>query len=171
MKFAAAGFTNLTGDHLDYHVVMDAYADAKAMLFAGLAEEAVAVVNADQEWSQRMTRDCRAKIVTFGMKENADYRAADMSVTSNGTNFVLVTPDGRAEVSMTLIGRHNIENALCAAAMVGETFGLSVHQIAAGLRDAQSRPGDCRRCDLGSRSRCWSIMPTRTMRWRTSCRR
>ena len=52
MKFAAAGFTNLTGDHLDYHVVMDAYADAKAMLFAGLAEEAVAVVNADQEWSQ-----------------------------------------------------------------------------------------------------------------------
>ena len=42
---------------------------------------------------------------------------------------------------MGLIGRHNIENALCAAALVGETFGLTVHQIAAGLRDAQGAPG------------------------------
>ena len=42
---------------------------------------------------------------------------------------------------MQLIGRHNIENALCAAAIVGETFGLSVHQIAGGLRDAQGAPG------------------------------
>src|SRR5256885_12854559 len=141
VKFAAAGFTNLTGDHLDYHKTMDAYADAKAMLFANLDEDATAIVNADEEASARMTRDCRAKISTFGMKSNADYRAEDIAVTANGTNFVLVTPDGRAEVAMSLIGRHNIENALCAASIVGETFGLSVHQIAAGLRDAQGAPG------------------------------
>jgi UDP-N-acetylmuramoyl-L-alanyl-D-glutamate--2,6-diaminopimelate ligase len=75
------------------------------------------------------------------MKSDANYRAEDIAITSTGTNFVLVTPDGRAEVQMSLIGRHNIENALCAAAMVSETFGLSVHQIAAGLRDAQGAPG------------------------------
>src|SRR5438874_6110085 len=54
VKFAAAGFTNLTGDHLDYHKTMDAYADAKAMLFAGLDEDATALVNADEEASARM---------------------------------------------------------------------------------------------------------------------
>jgi UDP-N-acetylmuramoyl-L-alanyl-D-glutamate--2,6-diaminopimelate ligase len=141
VKFAAAGFTNLTGDHLDYHKTMDAYADSKAILFAGLTEESVAVVNADEQASERMKRDCQGKIVTFGIKSEADYRAQDIAITSNGTHFVLVTPDGRAEVSMSLIGRHNIENALCAAAMVGETFQLSVHQIAAGLRDAEGAPG------------------------------
>jgi UDP-N-acetylmuramoyl-L-alanyl-D-glutamate--2,6-diaminopimelate ligase len=54
---------------------------------------------------------------------------------------VLVTPDGKTEVKMHLIGRHNIENALCAAAIVGETLGLSVHQIASGLSDAMGAPG------------------------------
>ncbi len=141
VKYAAAGFTNLTGDHLDYHGNADNYAAAKAMLFEGLAEDAVAVVNADEEASARMTRDCSARIITFGMKADADYRAEDIAITANGTHFVLVTPDGRAEVSMTLIGRHNIENALCAAAIVGETFQQSVHQIAAGLREAEGAPG------------------------------
>jgi UDP-N-acetylmuramoyl-L-alanyl-D-glutamate--2,6-diaminopimelate ligase len=141
VRFAGAGFTNLTGDHLDYHGNMDAYAEAKAILFAGLDDDAKAIVNSDEEASKRMIRDCSANVVTFGMKSDADYRATDIAITSNGTNFVLVTPDGRAEVQMSLIGRHNIENALCAAALVSETFGLSVHQIAAGLRDAVGAPG------------------------------
>ena len=94
VKYAAAGFTNLTGDHLDYHGNADNYAAAKAMLFEGLAEDAVAVVNADEEASARMTRDCSARIITFGMKADADYRAEDIAITANGTHFVLVTPDG-----------------------------------------------------------------------------
>ena len=149
VKFAAAGFTNLTGDHLDYHKEMSAYADAKAKLFEKLAEDAVAAINIDDPWADRMKRDCQGRIVTFGMKSAADYRAQDIAVTANGTHFVLVTPDGRAEVSMQLIGRHNIENALCASAMVGETFGLSVHQIAAGLRDAQGAPGRLQAVRIG----------------------
>jgi UDP-N-acetylmuramoyl-L-alanyl-D-glutamate--2,6-diaminopimelate ligase len=149
VKFAAAGFTNLTGDHLDYHGNMDEYAAAKATLFAGLDAEAVAVVNSDEEASARMTRDCSARIVTFGMRGTADYRAEDIAVNANGTHFVLITPDGRAEVSMTMIGRHNIENALCAVAMVGETFGFSVHQLAAGLRDATGAPGRLQPVRLG----------------------
>jgi UDP-N-acetylmuramoyl-L-alanyl-D-glutamate--2,6-diaminopimelate ligase len=54
---------------------------------------------------------------------------------------VLITPDGSAEVRMGLIGRHNIENALCAAALAAELFSLTVHQVAAGLRDAPGAPG------------------------------
>jgi len=141
VRFAAAAFTNLTGDHLDYHRDMESYAAAKARLFESLDESAIAVVNATDEWSKRMIRDCRARVVRFGFNRGADYRAQDIAVTSHGTHFILTTPDGQAEVSMNLIGKHNIENALTAAAMIGETFGFSAQQIAAALADAQGAPG------------------------------
>jgi UDP-N-acetylmuramoyl-L-alanyl-D-glutamate--2,6-diaminopimelate ligase len=141
IEFAAAAFTNLTGDHLDYHKTMDAYADAKAMLFEGLNDQAIAVVNAEDPHASRMVRDTSGRIIRFGLNQKADYQARDIAVTAQGSHFVLVTPDGQANVQMQLIGRHNIENALTAAALVGETFGLSVHQIAAGLKDAHGAPG------------------------------
>ena len=141
VTFAGAAFTNLTGDHLDYHKTMENYAAAKARLFASLSETAVAVINGDDKWSDRMVQDCNGRIIRFGFGKNADYRARDVAVTSGGSNFILHTPDGRTEVNMQLIGRHNIENALAAAALVGEAFGLSVHQIAMGLKDAQGAPG------------------------------
>ncbi|HTL27916.1 MAG TPA: UDP-N-acetylmuramoyl-L-alanyl-D-glutamate--2,6-diaminopimelate ligase [Tepidisphaeraceae bacterium] len=143
VHYAGAAFTNLTGDHLDYHKTMDAYAAAKARLFEMLDESAVAVVNGDDDYADRMVRNTQARVIRFGLNNNkdSDYRARDIAVTSSGTSFQLITPDGRAEVHMQLIGRHNIENALAAAALVGETLGLSVHQIAAGLRDAQGAPG------------------------------
>jgi len=141
IKFAGAAFTNLTGDHLDYHKTMEAYAAAKASLFESLDESAVAVVNAADEWSARMIQDSPAKVVKFGFKHTADYRALDIAITAQGSHFILQTPDGRAEVHMGLIGKHNIENALTAAALVGEIFGLTAQQIASGLGDAQGAPG------------------------------
>jgi UDP-N-acetylmuramoyl-L-alanyl-D-glutamate--2,6-diaminopimelate ligase len=141
VHFSAAGFTNLTGDHLDYHKTMDRYAAAKAKLFESLAEESVATVNADSTWTCRMTRDCKANVVRFGFNIDANYRAMDIAITSQGTNFVLRTPDGECPVFSPLIGRHNIENILCATSIVSETFGLSVHQIASALKDAQGAPG------------------------------
>ncbi|MDB5294336.1 MAG: UDP-N-acetylmuramyl-tripeptide synthetase [Phycisphaerales bacterium] len=141
VRFAAAAFTNLTGDHLDYHKTMDAYAAAKAKLFDALPADGVAVVNAASAASSRMVRDTAGRAVRFGLTANCDYAALDPVTTSAGTHFVLKTPDGQAEVSMLLIGRHNVENALAAAAVAGETFGLTAHQIAAGLRDALGAPG------------------------------
>jgi UDP-N-acetylmuramoyl-L-alanyl-D-glutamate--2,6-diaminopimelate ligase len=150
VRFSGAGFTNLTHDHLDYHGTMENYAAAKARLFEMLDADAVAAVNADDPWTARMVRDCRGRIVTFGMKTTtADYSARDIKVTAKGTHFILHGPDGSAEVSMRLIGRHNIENALCAATLVAETVGLTVHQIATGLADAAGAPGRLQRVDAG----------------------
>ncbi len=141
VQFAGAAFTNLTGDHLDYHKTMENYAAAKAQLFTSLDAEAVAVVNADDKFSDRMIQDCCSRIIRFGFGKKADYRARDIAVTATGTHFILHTPDGRAEVSMPMIGKHNIENTLAAAALVGEVCGLSVHQIAKGLSDCHGAPG------------------------------
>src|SRR5688572_7512310 len=143
VRFAAAGFTNLTGDHLDYHKTEENYAAAKARLFESLDEGGVAVVNAASPWTWRMLRDCDAdvRVSRFGFTEDADYRARDYKITPEGTHFILHTPDGDAQVHMALVGRHNIENALLAAGLACEVFGLSVHQVAAALRDATGAPG------------------------------
>jgi len=141
VPFMGAAFTNLTGDHLDYHKTMDNYAAAKAKLFTSLDPEGVAVINAEDKYSPVMIENCAARIMRFGFGKSADYRAREVEVSSSGTSFLLQTPDGRHPVNMQLIGKHNIENALAAAALVGETFGLSVQQIAEGLKDAQGAPG------------------------------
>jgi UDP-N-acetylmuramoyl-L-alanyl-D-glutamate--2,6-diaminopimelate ligase len=140
-RFAAAAFTNLSGDHLDYHKSMENYAAAKAKLFAMLDEGAWAAVNAGDGASQRMVRDCRARVVRFGFTADCDYRAENVTVSSQGTRLRLCAADGSAEVAMSLIGRHNVENALAAAALAGKGAGLSVAQIAAGLADAAGAPG------------------------------
>jgi UDP-N-acetylmuramoyl-L-alanyl-D-glutamate--2,6-diaminopimelate ligase len=141
VHFTGAAFTNLTGDHLDYHQTMENYAAAKAILFEKLPSHGIAAVNADDPWTPRIVRDCPARITRFGFNESADYRAKDVVITADGTHFILHTPDGQAEMSLQLIGKHNIENTLAACALLGESFGLSVHQLAAALKDAPGAPG------------------------------
>ena len=147
--FSGAAFTNLTGDHLDYHKNMANYAAAKAKLFENLDAEAVAVINDNSKWADRMIQDCPSRIIRFGTTKRSDYRAANVQVTPQGTRFMLHTPSGKAEVNMKLVGQHNIENALAAAALVGESCGLTVTQIAAGLADAPGAPGRLQPVDAG----------------------
>jgi len=141
VHFAGAAFTNLTLDHSDYHHTMDDYAAAKARLFDSLEEDSVAVVNAADPWSTRIIRDTDARVVRYGFGAIADYRARDVSVTAAGSRFILHTPDGSAELNLQLIGKHNIENALAACALLGEVFQLNVHQLATGLKQAVGAPG------------------------------
>lgn len=151
ISFAGAGFSNLTGDHLDYHGSMEEYAAAKALLFEGLSADAVAVVNGEDEWTPRMIRDCKARIFKFGFGREMDYRAKDIEVTSQGTSFMLHAPSGKAKVKMGLIGRHNIENALLAMALAGEVFHLSAEQLADAMSTAEGAPGRLQGVKVGER--------------------
>jgi UDP-N-acetylmuramoyl-L-alanyl-D-glutamate--2,6-diaminopimelate ligase len=141
VRYAGAAFTNLTGDHLDYHKTMPDYAAAKARLFEGLDETAIAAVNDGDPWSARIIRDTHAKIFRYGFGPSADYRAKDISVTAAGSTFILHSPDGSTQIDLKLIGKHNIENALAAAVLLGEVFGLNVHQLASGFKNAGGAPG------------------------------
>src|SRR5213075_1729579 len=80
VKFAGAAFTNLTGDHLDYHKSMEKYAAAKARLFDMLPASSVAVLNANDPASDRMVRSCKARIIRFGIVRKGDYRAKDIRI-------------------------------------------------------------------------------------------
>jgi UDP-N-acetylmuramoyl-L-alanyl-D-glutamate--2,6-diaminopimelate ligase len=129
VAFAAAIFTNLTRDHLDYHGTMDAYFAAKARLVGLLAADGAAVVNADDSaWAALPAAPRR---VTFG-HANADVRAEQVSFEPRGSRFRLVTPDGTAEVALPLIGDFNVANALGAAAAavaLGTPFATIVSRL------------------------------------------
>jgi UDP-N-acetylmuramoyl-L-alanyl-D-glutamate--2,6-diaminopimelate ligase len=141
LRFAAAGFTNLSQDHLDYHKTMDDYAAAKAKLFEMLDEAAVAIVNGQDEYTFRMIQNCCASTKTFAVDVLADYRAMDVVVTSKGSNFLLCTPDGHEPVRMRHVGKHNVQNALLAAGIVIERFGVPLSVVAQGLSVAPVVPG------------------------------
>lgn len=145
-QFAAAIFTNLTGDHLDYHLTEDAYFQAKCRLFTEyLAKEGVAVVNTDdargRELVQILNRERPdAQPLGYGESWNADYRIRDCSYTMSGMSFRLETPAGDLSIKSPLLGRFNALNitATCAVAV---SLGIPVETIGSALEHATGAPG------------------------------
>jgi UDP-N-acetylmuramoyl-L-alanyl-D-glutamate--2,6-diaminopimelate ligase len=124
LTFRAAIFTNLTRDHLDYHETFDAYFAAKAKLVGYLADAGLAVINADDAAWARLPRSPRR--ITFGVEaggKSADVTARDVRVDAKGARFMLVTTQGSHQVTLPLLGRFNVANALGVAACA---VGLNV---------------------------------------------
>ena len=144
LRFAAAAFTNLTRDHLDYHETFEAYRDAKAQLFANLGADATAVTNADDPQGREIVHMSPARVLTYGIDATADIMAVVHSDSIDGTRFRLLLPDGEVEVESALVGRYNVYNALAAAGLA-HAIGLSPKTIAAGLTALHAVPGRLQR--------------------------
>jgi UDP-N-acetylmuramoyl-L-alanyl-D-glutamate--2,6-diaminopimelate ligase len=144
LRFAAGVFTNLSGDHLDYHGTFEAYREAKARLFADLPAEAAAIVNADDENHAAMLEGCAARRVTFGIKQAADVTAKIVKSTAEGTFYRLRIGGRELVLENAIVGRHNVYNALGAAALAHE-LGADVEAIAAGLAGVRNIPGRLQR--------------------------
>ncbi len=145
LRFARAVFTNLSGDHLDYHGSMEAYAAAKRRLFDGLDERAIAIVNAADPASATMVEHTAATVLSFAVVEGD--RAIDAAVKARlgfmspaGTEILLETPWGETEVRLPLVGRHNVENALAAIATAG-SLGVPFATIVEALASIEAPPG------------------------------
>jgi UDP-N-acetylmuramoyl-L-alanyl-D-glutamate--2,6-diaminopimelate ligase len=113
IRFACRVFTNLTQDHLDFHETMEAYFAAKRRLFE---EPGLSVVNVDDEYGRRIAAEVDA--LTFGIENDADYRARDIDFDVNGSRFTLETPDGELRIESPLAGLFNVQNVLGAIAAV-----------------------------------------------------
>ena len=138
LRFEAGVFTNLTRDHLDYHVTMDAYREAKAALVSLLAPDGAAVVNADDPAWQSLPRSPR--LVRFGLEGDADVRAEDVQYTPRGSTWTLAIGVARHAVRLPLIGDFNVANALAAAAAAW-AMGFAVAEIAQRLSTVPQIPG------------------------------
>jgi UDP-N-acetylmuramoyl-L-alanyl-D-glutamate--2,6-diaminopimelate ligase len=133
VTFAAAIFTNLTQDHLDFHPTMEDYFAAKRKLFTE-AQPHVAIVNLDDPYGARLAAEIDHP-VTFALdRSDATYCAERVRTGLEGSRFTVRGPDGRLEIVSPLRGRFNVYNvlaALAAARALGVADDLAVAAIAA----------------------------------------
>jgi UDP-N-acetylmuramoyl-L-alanyl-D-glutamate--2,6-diaminopimelate ligase len=142
VSFAAALFTNLTQDHLDFHETMEDYYQAKRLLFAPpdpVAKPAVAVVNVDDSYGQRLAAELE-HVLTFAIDADADFRARDVRVELTGSRFEVHTPLGTRTLSLPLPGRFNVSNAL-AALTATHALGADLDTLVAALERGVRVPG------------------------------
>ena len=132
IHFAAAIFTNLTQDHLDFHETMEQYYAAKRLLFTELAPTH-AVVNVDDPYGARLAAELGGTAITFALDHDASYRAGAVQTGLDGSHFAVRGPDGVFELSSPLTGRFNVSNVLGAfatARALGVSAGTAIDAIA-----------------------------------------
>jgi UDP-N-acetylmuramoyl-L-alanyl-D-glutamate--2,6-diaminopimelate ligase len=141
IPFRAAVLTNLTRDHLDYHGTMEAYADAKARLFTELLH-GTAVINAQDPWSAALRARLRAEtpVWTFAVDGPADLRAEIDDLSWRGTRARVHTPHGTGTLTLQVLGRHNVQNALGALG-AALSVGIPLETALAGLAACTGIPG------------------------------
>ena len=144
--FEAAVFTNLSGEHLDYHENTESYFRAKKRLFDDLPTTSHAVINADDARSRTIVSDCDARVVSFGIEQPADVRATTIRSDIQGSRFTLNLGGNQDPVCLPLIGRHNISNALAAAA-TAMALGIDPETMRRALHGAPTIPGRLQRAE------------------------
>jgi UDP-N-acetylmuramoyl-L-alanyl-D-glutamate--2,6-diaminopimelate ligase len=137
IHFAAAIFTNISRDHLDFHDTMEDYFQAKRKLFT--PAPGVSVVNVGDPYGRRLAQEID-EAVTFAVEDDADYSATDLRCDVEGCRFVLRTPVGRREVMLPMPGRFNVANALGALAAV-HALGAHIDPLIATLERGVRVPG------------------------------
>ena len=135
VHFAAAVFTNLTQDHLDFHETMEDYFQAKRRLFT--PAPGVSVVNVGDSYGRRLAEEIDG-VCTFAVGEQqADYRATDLRCDFGGCRFTLRTPAEVRDLVLPLAGRFNVANALgalAAAHLLGGELDVLVTALERGVR-------------------------------------
>jgi UDP-N-acetylmuramoyl-L-alanyl-D-glutamate--2,6-diaminopimelate ligase len=154
--FRTAIFTNLTQDHLDYHHTMEEYRAAKGLFFSRLGnvispwaeERKYAVLNADDPASTYFAAQTAAEVVTYGIDNEANVRASQISITSKGTFFHVDTFKGESDISLRMVGKFNVYNAL-AAISAALLEGVPLADIKASLEAVPGVDGRVESVDEG----------------------
>jgi len=135
--FDIAAFTNLTEDHLDFHKTMEAYCEAKAELFRRCSQ---AVVNVDDSWSDKILAAAACPVLTTSVSGEADLRAEDLELLSEGISFTAVAGAERAKIHLPIPGRFTVYNALTVLG-IAKNLGISLGACAEALKTAEGVKG------------------------------
>ncbi|MSQ29519.1 MAG: UDP-N-acetylmuramoyl-L-alanyl-D-glutamate--2,6-diaminopimelate ligase [Dehalococcoidia bacterium] len=159
VEYDVAAFTNVTGDHLDFHKTFEAYREAKGLLFSALerpkgkaGRDRAAVVNLDDPSAHHfLALAPGARHLTYALEDQhhgAEVTALRLSPGAAGTEFVLATPQGEVATRIALPALFNVANALCAAACA-LAAGVALPAIAQGLAACPGVPGRMEPIDAG----------------------
>jgi UDP-N-acetylmuramoyl-L-alanyl-D-glutamate--2,6-diaminopimelate ligase len=140
VSYDVAVFTNLSGEHMDYHPTMEAYFEAKRKLFFLNHKRRTAVVNWDDPWGQKLVAELPMTTVTFGLEREAIVRALKYVPSESGIDVQVAYPGGVMRLQSPLVGRHNLYNLLAA---VGAALALTVPpaDIVKGVAALKGVPG------------------------------
>ncbi len=154
-EYDVAVVTNITHEHLDFHGSLEAYQQAKAMLFRALSTSArkegmpkVAVLNRDDSSYAYLSPIPAERRLCYGLGEEADVRAAAVVADPTGLHIKIETPSGAVPVSSPLVGRYNVHNIL-AAVTVAHALGIAPAAMAEGIRRVRGVIGRMERMDCG----------------------
>lgn len=137
ITFAVGAFTNLTQDHLDFHKTMEAYRNAKALLFH---HSKIGVMNRDDAHGRIILAEQACPFLTYGEEDGCDLRAQDIELHADSIRFTCMTQDECTPVSLGIPGQFTVYNALCALSCA-KALGISVAAAAAALRTAHGVKG------------------------------
>lgn len=139
INFLAGAFTNLTQDHLDYHKTMENYAETKSRFFAYCDN---AVINADSDWFDTMTKNVRGKLITYGVEKDADIKAQNVVHTDSGVSYDAVGNGKNIHIDFPIPGGFSVYNSLCVCA-VCEAVGIADEKIEESLKTFGTVKGRC----------------------------
>ena len=137
VRFQVGAFTKLTEDHLDFHKTMEAYCDAKAMLFARSEKH---VANCDDPWYERVTRLSTGDMLTTSVQSGSGLHAKDLQLLSDGIRFTAVLEGQAVCVSLPIPGKFTVYNALTALGCAVQ-LGISLEDAAKALETAAGVKG------------------------------
>jgi UDP-N-acetylmuramoyl-L-alanyl-D-glutamate--2,6-diaminopimelate ligase len=146
-QFAAALFTNLTQDHLDYHQGMSAYYAAKAQLFTTY-QPGVAVLNCDDPAGVKLLHDTQGPVITYGFSPASDVSVAQLSMDAYGMTLTVRLRRQACRLRSWLVGRHNVYNILGILA-TANGLGLGLEETIQGIQHLRSVPGRFEPVDSG----------------------
>ncbi len=149
LEFRVGVFTNLTGDHLDYHETMERYRRAKQKLFDQLSPDAVAVINRDDPAGEHLAAATRAKVLWYGLNPAAELWAKIDQIDGTGTRFVLIHGQRKVPAFTPLIGRHNVYNCLAAAGAC-IALGIDPQQVAEAIAQVDRVAGRLERVNVAA---------------------
>jgi len=132
VTYEVGGWTNFTQDHLDYHGSMEEYRECKLRWVRTLESDKHMIVNVDDPTVEHFSNASKAKILKYGLDNNAEVTAKDVELSGEGTKFTLVTPKGEIAINAKLRGQFNLYNMLCGVAMC-LPLGVDLETIKAGL--------------------------------------
>jgi UDP-N-acetylmuramoyl-L-alanyl-D-glutamate--2,6-diaminopimelate ligase len=149
-EFDVVVFTNLTQDHLDFHISVEDYFGAKRKLFEddefGVGRRAV--LNIDDPFGARLFAETGLPRRSFGIDNDADVRASEVEVLPTGNRFRMEYDGADVGLSTRLQGRFNVYNAL-AAASAGMELGMRIDEMLPGLEELRGVPGRFESIDRG----------------------
>jgi UDP-N-acetylmuramoyl-L-alanyl-D-glutamate--2,6-diaminopimelate ligase/murE/murF fusion protein len=145
-RFDVAVFINLSQDHLDFHGDMESYWNSKKKLFTEYLVEgpkcghAVAVINCDNKKGSELVEVLKVPVIKTGSGPNDTVYAINAQCDRNGIAGEISTPGGKFDFKSRLVGKHNLENILCAAG-VGSALNLAVEDLRTGIESVSVIPG------------------------------